>query len=89
MWLPQSRQLFFVSNRLTNAEGEPEVYLYLLDMAGPYELRRLEASPPVLMANGGTPYGGTKVLVTSQVCCPVGAAASTVTSRSQSPPCSA
>ena len=61
-------QLFFVSNRLTDEDsGEPKVDLFLLKL-DTLELQQLQPEPPVLMANGGTPYGRGKALVTSQVC---------------------
>ena len=60
-------QLFFVSNRLTDSSsGEPVVDLFLLNI-DTRELQQLQPEPPVLMANGGTPYGPGKVVVTSQV----------------------
>ena len=60
-------QLFFVSNRLTDSSsGEPVVDLFLLNI-DTKELQQLQPEPPVLMANGGTPYGPGKVVVTSQV----------------------
>jgi hypothetical protein len=60
-------QLFFVSNRLADSSsGEPVVDLFLLNI-DTKELQQLQPGPPVLMANGGTPYGPGKVVVTSQV----------------------
>jgi len=34
---------------------------------GSREVQELQPEPPILMVNGATPYGGSKVLVTSQV----------------------
>ncbi|KAL4421524.1 hypothetical protein ABPG75_010815 [Micractinium tetrahymenae] len=65
VWLPETQQLFFVSNRLTDASGSPVVEQWLLGL-DTGELRQLTPDPPILMANGGTPYGKRKVLVTSQ-----------------------
>jgi hypothetical protein len=60
-------QLFFVSNSLEDsASGQPKVNLFLLNI-DTKELQQLQPEPPVLMANGGTPYGPGKVVVTSQV----------------------
>lgn len=58
--------LFFVSNRMVESiTGTPEVHLFLLNI-DTQELRQLEPSPPIAKANGGTPYGKGKVVVSSQ-----------------------
>lgn len=108
VWFPETRQLFFVSNRLVDSitgisvlhswlshphasfvprracrtkegvfrarntlhvwpsAGLPYIELSLLSLDSG-NVTTLVPSPPILMANGGTPYGPGKVLVCSQV----------------------
>jgi gluconolactonase len=72
IFVPETKEIFFTSNRLgdtSTANQSVEIYKMNVDT---YQVSKVEANPPIPMANGGTLFNG-KIILLSQGLGEVGA----------------